>query len=69
MKYKDGSSDQFGVDLYDWECREMAESDAIIWGIATSDTYNSSIAREAIDMLIGGRMENDEYKILEVKKK
>ena len=47
----------------------MAETDAIIWGIATSDSYNSSIAREAIDMLIGGRMENDEYKILEVKKK
>ena len=69
VKYKDGSSDQFGVDLYDWECREMAETDTIIWGIATSDSYNSSIAREAIDMLIGGRMENDEYKILEVKKK
>ena len=48
---------------------EMSESEAIIWSIATSDTYNSSIAREAIDMLIGGRMENDEYKILEVKKK
>ena len=69
VKYKDGSSDQFGVNLYDWVCREMVESDAIIWSIATSDTYNSSIAREVIDMLIGGRMENDEYKILEVKKK
>lgn len=69
VKYKDGSSDQFGVDLYDWECRETAETDVIIWSIATSDSYNSSIAREAIDMLIGGRMENDECKILEVKKK
>ena len=69
VKYKDGSSDQFGIDLYDFGCGEMAESEAIIWSIATSDTYNSSIAREAIDMLIGGRMENDEYKILEVKKK
>lgn len=69
VKYKDGSSDQFGVDLYDFNCGEMSETDAIIWGIATNDTYNSSIAREAIDMLIGGRMENDEYKILEVKKK
>ena len=69
MKYKDGSSDQFGVDLYDWECGEMSETDVIIWSIATSDSYNSSIAREAIDMLIGGRMENDEYKIFEVKKK
>ena len=69
VKYKDGSSDQFGVDLYDFSCGEMAESEAIIWSIATSDTYNSSIAREAIDMLIGGRMENDECKILEVKKK
>lgn len=69
VKYKDGSSAQFGVDLYDFGCGEMAESEAIIWGIATNDTYNSSIAREAIDMLIGGRMENDECKILEVKKK
>lgn len=69
VKYKDGSSDQFGVDLYDFGCGEMAESEAIIWSIATNDTYNSSIAREAIDMLIGGRMENDECKILEVKKK
>ena len=69
VKYKDGSSDQVGVDLYDFGCGEMAESEAIIWGIATNDTYNSSIAREVIDMLIGGRMENDEYKILEVKKK
>lgn len=69
VKYKDGSSDQFGVDLYDFGCGEMAESEAIIWGIGTDDSYNSSIAREAIDMLIGGRMENDEYKILEVKKK
>ena len=47
----------------------MVESEAIIWSIANSDTYNSSIAREVTDMLIGGRMENDEYKILEVKKK
>ena len=47
----------------------MAETDAIIWSIATSDSYNSSIAREVIDMLIGGRMENDEYKIFEVNKK
>lgn len=69
VKYKDGSSDQFGVDLYDSDCGEMSESEAIIWGIATNDTYNSSIAREVIDMLIGGRMENDECKILEVKKK
>ena len=69
VKYKDGSSAQFGVDLYDFGCGEMAESEAIIWGIGTNDTYNSSIAREVIDMLIGGRMENDEYKILEVKKK
>ena len=69
VKYKDGSSDQFGVDLYDFNCGEMVESEAIIWGIATNDTYNSSIAREVIDMLIGGRMENDECKILEVKKK
>ena len=69
VKYKDGSSAQFGVDLYDFGCGEMAESEAIIWGIGTDDSYNSSIAREAIDMLIGGRMENDEYKILEVKKK
>ena len=69
VKYKDGSSAQFGVDLYDFNCGEMPKSDAIIWGIGTNDTYNSSIAREAIDMLIGGRMENDEYKILEVKKK
>ena len=69
VKYKDGSSDQCGVDLYDFGCGEMAESEAIIWSIATNDTYNSSIAREAIDMLIGERMENDEYKILEVKKK
>lgn len=69
VKYKDGSSDQFGVNLYDFGCGEMLESETIIWSIATSDTYNSSIAREAIDMLIGGRMENDECKILEVKKK
>ena len=69
VKYKDGSSDQFGVDLYDWECREMAETDAIIWNIGCNDSFNSSIAREVIDMLIGGRMENDEYKIFEVKKK
>ena len=69
VKYKYGSSDQFGVDLYDFGCGEMAESEAIIWGIGTDDSYNSSIAREVIDMLIGGRMENDEYKILEVKKK
>lgn len=69
VKYKDGSSDQFGVDLYDWKYGEMSESEAIIWSIAANDTYNSSIAREAIDMLIGGRMENDECKILEVKKK
>ena len=69
VKYKDGSSDQVGVDLYDFGCGEMSESEAIIWGIATNDTYNSSIAREVIDMLIGGRMENDEYKIFEVKKK
>lgn len=69
VKYKDGSSDQFGVDLYDFNCGEMSETDAIIWSIATNDTYNSSIAREVIDMLIGGRMENDECKILEVKKK
>ena len=69
VKYKDGSSDQFGVDLYDFGCGEMSESKAIIWGIATNDTYNSSIAREVIDMLIDGRMENDEYKIFEVKKK
>ena len=68
-KYKDGSSAQFGVDLYDFGCGEMSESKAIIWGIATNDTYNSSIARAVIDMLIGGRMENDEYKILEVNKK
>lgn len=69
IKYKDGSSDQCGVDLYDFECGEMAESEPIIWSIAANDSYNSSIAREVIDMLIGGRMENDEYKILEVKKK
>ena len=69
VKYKDGSSDQVGVDLHDFGCGEMSESEAIIWGIATNDTYNSSIAREVIDMLIGGRMENDEYKIFEVKKK
>ena len=69
VKFKDGSSDQVGVDLYDFGCGEMSESEAIIWGIATNDTYNSSIAREVIDMLIGGQMENDEYKILEVKKK
>ena len=69
VKYKDGSSDQCGVDLYVIGCGETSESKAIIWGIATNDTYNSSIAREVIDMLIGGRMENDEYKILEVKKK
>ena len=69
VKYKDGSSDQFGVNLYDFGCGEMADSEAIIWSIATNDTYNSSIAREAIDMLIGGRLENDEYKIFEVKKK
>ena len=69
VKYKDGSSDQFGVDLYDFGCGEMAESETIIWGIGTDDSYNSSIAREVIDMLIGGRMENDEYKIFEVKKK
>ena len=69
VKYKDGSSDQVGVDLYDFGCGETSESKAIIWGIATNDTYNSSIAREVIDMLIGGRMENDECKILEVNKK
>ena len=69
VKYKDGSSDQCGVDLYDFNCEEMPKSEAIIWGIGTDNTYNSSIAREVIDMLIGGRMENDEYKILEVKKK
>ena len=69
IKFKDGSSDQFGVDLYDSDCEEMAESEAIIWSIASDDSFNSSIAREVIDMLIGGRMENDEYKILEVKKK
>ena len=69
VKFKDGSSDQFGVNLYVIGCGEMSESEAIIWSIATNDTYNSSIAREVIDMLIGGRMENDEYKILEVKKK
>ena len=69
VKFKDGSSDQFGVDLYDFKCGEMAESDAIIWSIGCDDSFNSSIAREVIDMLIGGRMENDEYKILEVNKK
>lgn len=69
VKYKDGSSAQFGVDLYVIGSGEMSESKAIIWSIATNDSYNSSIAREVIDMLIGGRMENDEYKILEVKKK
>ena len=69
VKYKDGSSAQFGVDLYDFGCGEMSESEAIIWSIAANDSYNSSIAREVIDMLIGGRMENDECKILEVKKK
>ena len=69
VKYKDGSSDQCGVDLYDFGCGEMSESEAIIWSIATNDSYNSSIAREGIDMLIDGRMENDEYKIFEAKKK
>ena len=69
VKFKDGSSDQFGVDLYDWKCGEMPETEAIIWNIGCNDSFNSSIAREVIDMLIGGRMENDEYKILEVNKK
>ena len=69
VKFKDGSSDQFGIDLYDWKYGEMAEYDTIYWSIGSNDSFNSSIAREVIDMLIGGRMENDEYKILEVKKK
>ena len=69
VKFKDGSSDQFGVDLYDWKCGEMPETEAIIWNIGCNDSFNSSIAREVIDMLIGGRMENDEYKILEINKK
>lgn len=69
VKFKDGSSDQFGVDVYDWKCGEMPETEAIIWNIGCNDSFNSSIAREVIDMLIGGRMENDEYKILEVNKK
>ena len=69
VKFKDGTSDQFGVDLYDWKYGEMAETDTIIWNIGCNDSFNSSIAREVIDMLIGGRMENDEYKIFEVKKK
>ena len=69
IKFKDGSSDQFGVDLYDWKYGEMPETETIIWNIGCNDSFNSSIAREVIDMLIGGRMENDEYKILEVKKK
>ena len=69
IKFKDGSSDQFGVDLYDWKYGEMPETEAIIWNIGCNDSFNSSIAREVIDMLIGGRMENDEYKIFEVKKK
>ena len=69
IKFKDGSSDQFAVDLYDWKCVEMAEYDTIYWSIGSNDSFNSSIAREVIDMLIGGRMENDEYKILEVNKK
>ena len=69
VKFKDGSSDEFGVDLYDWKYGEMPEYDTIYWSIGSNDSFNSSIAREVIDMLIGGRMENDEYKILEVKKK
>ena len=69
IKFKDGSSDQFGVDLYDCKCGEMPETEAIIWNIGCNDSFNSSIAREVIDMLIGGRMENDEYKILEINKK
>ena len=69
VKFKNGSSEQFGVDLYDWTYGEMSEYDIIYWSIGCNDSFNSSIAREVIDMLIGGRMENDEYKILEVKKK
>ena len=49
----------------------MISEDTIIdWniGCCSNVSFDSSIAREVIDMLIGGRLENDDCKILEVKK-
>ena len=69
VKYKDGSSEQFGVELYDWKFGKMLEDVIIYWNIGAYDIFKSSIAREVIDMLINGQLENDEYKVIEVKKK
>lgn len=69
VKYKDGVSEKFGVDLYDWKYGKMPEYAIIYWLIGSNNIFNSSIAREVIDMLIIGQLENEEYKILAVKKK
>ena len=71
VKYKDGSSDQCGVDLYDFGCGEISEYTIIESniGCCSNVSFNAYTAYEVIDMLISGQLENDEYKILEVKKK
>ena len=65
---KHGSYEEFGVYLYNIK-REIQEDVNIYWNIGSNKTFNSSTAREVIDMLIRGELENDEYKIFEVKKK
>ena len=71
VKYKNGVSEQFVIYLYDINYGVISEDTIIDWniGCCSNVSFNAYTAYEVIDMLIGGRMENDEYKILEVKKK
>ena len=71
VKYKNGVSEQFVICLYDINYGVISEVTIIDSniGCCSNVSFNAYTAYEAIDMLISGRMENDEYKILEVKKK
>ena len=70
VKYRNGSSEQFVIYLYDFVYGVISEDTIINWNIGCSnDSFNASTAREVIDMLISGQLENDEYKVIEVKKK
>ena len=69
VRGKNGAAEEFGVNLYNIQYGAIQEDDNIYWYIGSNKTFNSSTAREVIDMLISGQLENDEYKIIEVKKK
>lgn len=70
VKYRNGSSEQFVIYLYDFIYGVISEDANINWNIGCSnDSFNASTAREVINMLISGQLENDEYKVIKVKKK